>query len=132
LEANLGYRNLLLGARAQGSSNLCIFCTEQNRNHQSALMGAFMNSSGNSISLLSGISHYSGNKRGNYEEEVGLMSWGDGYESIPYEGIGVPVELGLIFGGKHVGFGVTFVMEFSDENPAAGLFLGMPIGNLGG
>jgi hypothetical protein len=133
LEVNVAYRNLLVGARTQASTDLCIFCTEQSRNHQSALIGAIKSlSNGNSVSVLSGISKYSGNKRGKYEEDDGFMSWGDGYESVHYEGIDVPVEFGLIFGGKNFGFGLTIVLEISDENPSGGVFLGVPFGSLGG
>lgn len=133
LEINAAYRNILIGARTQASSELCMFCTNQNRNHQSALIGVFKQlARGNSISFLSGISKYSGDKRGKHEDEIGLMSWGDGYESIHYEGVDVPIEFGLIFGGKHIGFGMTMVLEISDENSSGGVFLGVPIGRLGG
>jgi hypothetical protein len=40
--------------------------------------------------------------------------------------------MGIIFGGEHFGFGITAVFEIGSENSSAGLFLGLPIGNLGG
>ena len=129
---NAAYRHIAIGARAQASKEFCLFCTVESRVSQSLLVGAFHHlGMGKSVLIRSGINRFYGTKRGGKEEEYDCITcWGDGYESIEYEGIGVPLEMGIIFGGKNIGFGITAVFEISHDNPSAGLFFGLPLGAL--
>lgn len=121
----------MVGLRGESESELCIFCTKVDRKQTNFLLGfsKVIEGSG-SFSFLAGVSHFTGHKRGTYMGKGEFLDFGDGYEQLSYEGVGVPLEFSIVAGKDGIGFGLTIFIDINSENPTGGFFIGIPIGKL--
>ena len=130
LDLGFGYGPMALGARISAGNSLCIMCPAAEGETQASLLAGLRHEfPAGSVSLRSGISHVERTTTTRYQVEPGMNSEYD-YHYRQFDGLGIPVQLDVLLGGRFVGGNLSMTAMLDRDGGSIGVMAGLPLGYL--